>query len=51
MISNKKYIISYFLFLLTPIIINNLLPTIGNNNIIDLILRLTINALMLFILL
>lgn len=47
MISNKKYIISYFLFLLTPIIINNLLPTIGNNNIIDLILRLTINALML----
>lgn len=47
MTSNKKYIISYLLFILTPIIVNNSLPGIGNNNIIDLILRLTINALML----
>ncbi len=41
-----KYIITIFLFFITPLILSVTLPSVGSNNIIDLILRLTINALM-----
>lgn len=43
----KKYIISFSLFFIIPIILNSLLPSLGSNNIIDLILRFTVAALFL----
>ncbi|MFA6753393.1 MAG: CPBP family glutamic-type intramembrane protease [Bacilli bacterium] len=43
----KKYILTLLIFFIIPLIINNLLPSVGSNNIIDLILRLTITSLIL----
>lgn len=43
----KNYIISFALFFIIPILLNSLLPSLGSNNIIDLILRLTITSLIL----
>lgn len=43
----KKYILTLLVFFIMPLIINSLLPSIGSNNIIDLILRLTITSLIL----
>ena len=43
----KKYILTLLIFFIMPLIINSLLPSIGSNNIIDLILRLTITSLIL----
>ncbi|MDD2409961.1 MAG: CPBP family glutamic-type intramembrane protease [Bacilli bacterium] len=43
----KKYILTLLIFFIIPLVINSLLPSIGSNNIIDLILRLTISSLIL----
>ncbi|MDD4706472.1 MAG: CPBP family glutamic-type intramembrane protease [Bacilli bacterium] len=43
----KKYILTLLIFFIVPLIINSLLPSIGSNNIIDLILRLAITSLIL----
>ena len=43
----KKYILTLLIFFIIPLVINSLLPSIGSNNIIDLILRLTITSLIL----
>lgn len=43
----RKHIISFLLFFIIPIILKISLPSLGSNNIIDLILRLTITSLFL----
>lgn len=44
---NLKYILTFFSFFLLNIIVHYVLPNVSSSNIIDLILRLTINALFL----